>query len=601
MAWGNKRKKAPKKQKAAQEKSTKSPSNSSSEDAPPRRKRRMQSLHHHCYLLRSLDLSHPNSTYIGYTVNPHNRIRQHNGEKKGGAYRTRRCRPWTFAVVVHGFESANTGTSFEWHWQHPYKSTHVRNAIGDIQANRFKRQYNVRAKLAILKTLVTECEELTKRVPLTLYFFEDKWKNVFESIKMESGAPLPDSVSCKVIDNFEEMIFWDDRRKRKARKSAAALIAQEETPKQCCLVCWQQIQVGADENRVIKCSQCENLMHSDCPELHDIEACPKCSYDINLSIANARFGEVRQQGSAEDSDVGSVAESVDDENCMFCSKTVVGNKSNLLLCSHCSAPAHESCTKENDVEGDGLCPNCEQIMLSSSKSEFSADCWRSESDSEPEMLDIRLQEKEMLADRLPNTSDWTGCCSDTDSDVDVGIIAKRSMSANKLLNVVSWSTGSGSSSSEVELLPTRRRDGEAVKPTKLRNGGIAEDYAKAIMKEKDGSTKQKGVWDSSDSESGDDMIDERSNANGKQQRDIISAETTEQMKRLNLGVESGREEEVDRSDSSYDSEDLFKENFRQERNKKKGSPKFDDTKNPRLHFVGSPGKKRDEVIDLCSP
>ena len=45
-----------------------------------------------CYLLRSCDPAHPRSSYIGFTVNPLRRVRQHNGEIQGGARRTRRHR-----------------------------------------------------------------------------------------------------------------------------------------------------------------------------------------------------------------------------------------------------------------------------------------------------------------------------------------------------------------------------------------------------------------------------------------------------------------------------------------------------------------------------
>eukprot|EP00563_Minutocellus_polymorphus_P013109 CAMPEP_0181073818 /NCGR_PEP_ID=MMETSP1070-20121207/29282_1 /TAXON_ID=265543 /ORGANISM="Minutocellus polymorphus, Strain NH13" /LENGTH=513 /DNA_ID=CAMNT_0023154915 /DNA_START=174 /DNA_END=1716 /DNA_ORIENTATION=- len=46
--------------------------------APPRK-------HFHCYCLRSLDVArHPHKTYIGFTTDPHRRLRQHNGVLKSG-------------------------------------------------------------------------------------------------------------------------------------------------------------------------------------------------------------------------------------------------------------------------------------------------------------------------------------------------------------------------------------------------------------------------------------------------------------------------------------------------------------------------------------
>ena len=66
----------------------------------------------HCYLLNSK--SDSASTYIGFTTHPMRRIRQHNGEIKAGALRTRRKRPWEMVAVVYGFSDKIAALQFEW-------------------------------------------------------------------------------------------------------------------------------------------------------------------------------------------------------------------------------------------------------------------------------------------------------------------------------------------------------------------------------------------------------------------------------------------------------------------------------------------------------
>ncbi|KAL0032103.1 hypothetical protein WJX77_005130 [Trebouxia sp. C0004] len=81
-----------------------------------------------CYLLTSLDPKNKGRTYIGFTVNPRRRLRQHNGEITAGAHRTKRGRPWDMVLVVYGFPTKVQALQFEWAWQHPTASKAVREA-----------------------------------------------------------------------------------------------------------------------------------------------------------------------------------------------------------------------------------------------------------------------------------------------------------------------------------------------------------------------------------------------------------------------------------------------------------------------------------------
>ena len=67
-----------------------------------------------CYVLVS-DCAR--RTYCGITNNPARRIRQHNGEIRGGAKYTR-GRHWTYAFRVAGFRDKREALSFEWHLKH---------------------------------------------------------------------------------------------------------------------------------------------------------------------------------------------------------------------------------------------------------------------------------------------------------------------------------------------------------------------------------------------------------------------------------------------------------------------------------------------------
>src|SRR5258706_6139155 len=79
-----------------------------------------------CYLLKSLKTPRSTATYIGSTPNPPRRLRQHDGDLSAGALKTRIGRPWDVVMIVYGFPSKVAALQFEWAWQHPWRSRHLK-------------------------------------------------------------------------------------------------------------------------------------------------------------------------------------------------------------------------------------------------------------------------------------------------------------------------------------------------------------------------------------------------------------------------------------------------------------------------------------------
>ncbi|KAH9101771.1 hypothetical protein LEN26_014075 [Aphanomyces euteiches] len=77
-------------------------------------------------------------SYIGFTVTPQRRIRQHNGEIVNGAKKTLPHRPWEMVLVVYGFPTKELALQckFEWVWQHPYNSRFTKSTMGHLKTDK---------------------------------------------------------------------------------------------------------------------------------------------------------------------------------------------------------------------------------------------------------------------------------------------------------------------------------------------------------------------------------------------------------------------------------------------------------------------------------
>ncbi|XP_008810572.1 structure-specific endonuclease subunit slx1 [Phoenix dactylifera] len=139
-----------------------------------------------CYLLCSLSPRHKRRTYIGFTVNPRRRIRQHNGEIRCGAWRTKQGRPWEMILCIYGFPSNVSALQFEWAWQHPKESLAVRKA-----ASNFKSLSGVANKIKLAYTMLSL--PAWENLNLTVNFFSTKY------MKHTSGCPgLPKQMNAVI-------------------------------------------------------------------------------------------------------------------------------------------------------------------------------------------------------------------------------------------------------------------------------------------------------------------------------------------------------------------------------------------------------------------
>ena len=150
---------------------------------------------HAVYLLTSADPAKSTLTYIGYTVNPERRLRQHNGEITAGAFRTQKVgRPWRMELCIFGFPNKHVALQFEWNWQHPHLSCGLLRAKCQEMKGNVGQRWAYKAKLAILHELL----QLSpwNKLSMTIFFI-GHGKERYDSTLMHMRGSTPNKVRIK--------------------------------------------------------------------------------------------------------------------------------------------------------------------------------------------------------------------------------------------------------------------------------------------------------------------------------------------------------------------------------------------------------------------
>lgn len=134
-----------------------------------------------CYLLYCTNPKYKGHTYIGFTVDPNRRVKQHNkGLKAGGAWRTSTKGQWDMPLIIHGFPNEISALRFEWAWQHPDKS----RRLGHVEKkNRKESRFEFAFRVVSHMLRVGPWT----RLPLTVQWLMEEYRLDFQT----SLAPPP--------------------------------------------------------------------------------------------------------------------------------------------------------------------------------------------------------------------------------------------------------------------------------------------------------------------------------------------------------------------------------------------------------------------------
>jgi len=208
-----------------------------------------------CYLLESL--SHKNITYIGFTVDPRRRLRQHNGEVKGGARESKSCRPWKMILCVWGLPNHMAAVQFEYAWQHPGESRLVRGSVRHLDFCKTSGKAFQRGMLSSHENILVLFQMLQTspfcRMPLSVQILDPSTfceVQVSPQLRgLQQNCPSHIHVSYGTFDDLERICAKEMTARRQTVTGAS------------CAGCLKALQ---SQDRIVTCPGCAAPLHVSC-------------------------------------------------------------------------------------------------------------------------------------------------------------------------------------------------------------------------------------------------------------------------------------------------------------------------------------------------
>lgn len=205
-----------------------------------------------CYLLQSI--SKPNQTYIGFTMDPGRRIRQHNGEIAAGAFKTEKYRPWKMILCVWGLPNKIAALQFEFAWQHPALCRHVKEHVSHLEFCKLTWRGRQRVVHGVSKNVQVLLQMLQAspycRMPLRIHIFDHgTFHDTFPRLK--ASELLPNHI-CLSYGNFDDL----------ERHCAELMMAmQQPVTGVRCTSCSEALKA---KDRILSCLSCGKPFHVSC-------------------------------------------------------------------------------------------------------------------------------------------------------------------------------------------------------------------------------------------------------------------------------------------------------------------------------------------------